>query len=219
MKWSLDMYLLNTRERLDEVGAKDFYKDDELTRYLNQAINNMTKELRLEEVISIPLNGELELAFEDLFVSPSDLLLPIEERTHNFFQLKAVFINGTFIPMGTVKNKGDYRQVCYLWKNKVCFTQSQVGNLELFYLRKPSNLVNLVDTCDVPELYQHVPVSFVLARALEKDGEIGQADYYKGQYEQFKYEMGEEIEQNEMTEEIASVSDNYFSEGDYYGEF
>ena len=221
MKWNLETFLYSIRERLDEVGSKDVYTDMELTRYLNAAINDMAHELRLEEVATVEAAAQKDFDFRDIFVTEEDLALSMPERDQRMLQIQLILLNNTIVPLTTIKNRDTTGVLsAYTWGNKLYLTQEATGTLEIFYLRKPVSLVNMTDSSEVPELYQHIPTTYVLARCMEKDGEMGQAAEYDRKYMEQKYEMADEIDKREKPEDVSVVTDSFFAkDGDTDGEF
>lgn len=197
-KWTLSQYIDALREKIDEVGSTDYFKNEELTRYLNAAINDMATELQIED--SKTLTGLVDVTsidYKEIFVSTSEKTKPIQDRNHNFLQVRSVYVNNKRIPLGTLEDREKGLDVAYLWGEKIRFVIPKTGDVEVFYYRKPRTLVNTTDTTDVPERFQHVPLEFAMAECRRKDEEEGQYNNIMNSYREKKAEMEYEIASKE----------------------
>lgn len=203
-KWTLTRYLTVLRQKIDEVGSTDLFTDEELTAYINAGINDMALELRVEEMKELSdLETVQAIDFKEVFVSESERTKPIADRTHDLLQIKSIFHNGYEMTLGYVDERHSGKDIAYVWANKVRFTVPKSGTLEFFYYRKPKTLVNLTDTTDIPEQYQHIVLEYAVAECKRKDGEEAQYNNVMQSYYEKKGEMEMEME-------------NRFSEGNHY---
>lgn len=192
-KWTLREYISALRERIDEVGSTDYFTDKELTGYINAAINDMAKELRVEDYKSIKLVEVNTFDYKEVFITETEKVKPIQDRNHDFFMLKGIFIDRQPLPIGTIEDKMRGKEVAIIWGGKIQFTTPKTGDMEVFYFRRPRPLVNTTDTTDVPELYQHIPLIYAVAQCRRKDE--NEADYNSTiqDYNLAKLEMEQEV--------------------------
>lgn len=170
-KWTLREYINALREKIDEVGSTDYFKDNELTHYLNAGIHDMAHELQIEEYATLPIDTISFIDFKEVFVTSTEKLKQIQSRSHNFLNIRAIYIDGKKVKIGTLDSKKLYpdEHTAYIWGEKLYFTKAQSGTLEIFYYRTPGELVNDTDNTDVPDIYQHVPVIYAMAQCRRKD--------------------------------------------------
>jgi hypothetical protein len=214
-KWTLDKYIKSLRDRLDEPET-DFFDDEELTRYINHGIHNMAHELQVEDVRTFVLTGEQVLPIENVCPILNTSTTPPTPITgeHDFLQVRLMMIDGVVIPYGKLEDLRNGRDVVVIWGNNFRFSEPKTGNLELYYIRKPKNLVALTDTTDVPELYQEIPLMYAQAQCYKKDGELEQAQVAMNEFEERKTEMRQELDNRESDANGNIVNITYFSGGD-----
>lgn len=212
-KWTLSEFIKKLRAKIDEPGT-DYFSDDELTTYLNMGVKDMAQELELECYNSISITNTKIVNFYDVFFNPIDLNKTPSARTHNFLQMTALFINGTLLPLGTLGDSVRGKDCYYLWNKQIHFTTEKTGTLEVYYVKLPSDMVSLTDTCDIPEIYQHILLDFAAAECKEKDADP-QADQFRSKYEGKKQEMKQELHDKEYDmEQVISITDYGHTWGD-----
>lgn len=198
MKWTLEQYLQAIRERLDETEDKEYYKDTELTRYLNTAILDLTDALQLKDIKIIPPMNKDRFKISDVFT-----------KDDRFCSIEFLMIDGQIVPIKDIQT-AKYEYTAYQYGDWVVFPYVVNSPIECYYLKYPKPLVDLQDTTDIPERFQHVPIDLVIAFCKEKDEEWEQAQQARIHYEQKKIEMKHELEKAETQQQFeAVVVDNY----------
>lgn len=188
MAWKLSDFIRDLRSRIDEPVA-DYFLDEELIRWLNEAFMDLALELRLEDILSIPVVSEVtNVDIPDTLVS-----------------IRSVYVNGSTIKLINMDERSSSVLNCYLWGKKLYFTQPIQGNVEIFYIKEPNKLVGLDDITDIPSRYQHLPVLYAFSRCKEKDEEQAIAASIMDQYQSLKYEMITELRQKQQFEGVSFV--------------
>jgi hypothetical protein len=210
-KWTLADYRYALRLKLDELES-DFYTDDELNNYINEAIGDMAVELQIEETKTVQLNDQNSIDYSDLFVDANGEV--------NILQLKGVFIDGLKLPQGRLEDK--YREIMIftLFGNKMLFGQKITGTLDVYYHRMPAYMENDTDTTDVPVQYQAIPLLYAMAECKRKEADENLSDGIMMNYMRLKAEMQQEIEQKDTNDFQQSVNISYLhnSNGNIYND-
>lgn len=192
-KWTLRNYIDALREKIDEVGSTDYFKDNELTRYINAGINDMANELQIEDMKILALDNIISLDFKEVFVSDTEKTKQIQDRNTDILRIKTIFVDGKSVPVGTLDDKSKGTDCAYLWSKKLNFVLPKSGTAEIFYYRIPRELINDTDTTDVPEIYQQVPLIYALAQCRRKDENENDYRSALNDYQNTKQEMAYEI--------------------------
>jgi hypothetical protein len=211
-KWTLKDYINALKIKLDEVGGS-YYSDSELTMYINSGIANMADELQIEDLKVLDLEGISFIDFKEIFITPAEATKPIQERSHDFAEIRAIFIDGGPITLTRLEKRQNGGNTAYIWGDKIYFTSEQTGRLEVFYHRLPRMMTSITDTTDVPEQYQTIPLLYAMAQCRQKDEELGQDNYFMQQFTAAKEAMSESISENETDENIRMINLTYLNYG------
>jgi hypothetical protein len=196
-KWTLDDFIRSLREKLDEVGSTDYFTDSELTKYINQAVFDLTGVLKLQDSKTLTIDNISTIDFKEIFVTDSEKTKAIQDRQHNFFNIEQVFVNGIEVPVGTLNDKSTGADVSYIWGEKLRFTIPKTGLLEAYYYRLPKAMLNSNDTSDVPEKYQHIPLIYAMAQCRRKDEDENQYSTVMNSYMLEKNQMQDELNERD----------------------
>lgn len=187
-KWTLQKYIESLRDRLDE-DTQDFFTDGELIDYINAGVWNLALEMNLEEIARL--------------VSVDGLSVDLPE---DFLALKGCFVDGQRVIVGTISDRDSSNDVAYIYGKTLYFNRPRPNKtVELFYVRKPVVMSERSDTCDLEEAHQTIPLFYAMARAKEKDEELGLSQALMNQFNEFKYEMVQEIQNRHSFEGVHFV--------------
>jgi len=200
MKWTLEQFLVAIRERIDESEDKEFIRDAELIRYLNIAILDLTEALSLRGIKKIAAPNTDEIDLDTIFVE--------EDR---FARLDKVFVNEELKTLTTVE-QSKIDNLPYQYGNLVIFPEPVGQEMELYYIKSPKTLVNMQDTTDIQERFQHIPIDLCIALCKEKDEEFGMAQQARAHYEENKFMMQRAREGIETQNDYKTVTINNYWE-------
>jgi hypothetical protein len=205
-KWTLSDFIEQARTRLDEYDEETF-SDIELTDYLNEAIQKMGIALKKETISVITINSKQIVDFREIFVSDSQkLITDYTQRTHQFLQLHSLYLNGTKLDVITSEEALSGKEGFYFFGDSINFNSAKTGELRALYIKQPAFLSNSTDVSDVPDMYQQIPLGYMIAKAKQKDEEYGLYDYELNRFESDVNKMESEINQRDNATGISTIT-------------
>lgn len=205
-KWTLSDFIEQARTRLDEYDEETF-SDAELTDYLNEAIQKMGIALKKETISVITINSKQMVDFREIFVSDSQkLITDYTQRTHQFLQLHSLYLNGSKLDVITSEEALTGKEGFYFFGDSINFNSAKTGELRALYIKQPAFLSNSTDVSDVPDMYQQIPLGYMIAKAKQKDEEYGLYDYELNRFESDVNRMESEINQRDNATGISTIT-------------
>jgi len=176
---------MNLEELIKEVRnatnefEKDFITDDFIREKINEAQDDLGKELKLEEQTATDLAAD-----QEKYELPADL-----------HHIEIVAVNGEpYYPSTFARMQREPKLRTYaLWNSYIYLyptpTEAAEDGLVIYYFRKPMRLSNMDDETDVSPEYDQLLIMYAAAKVYEKDQELELFQSMMGQYEQRKAEM------------------------------
>lgn len=188
----LQELIREVRTLIDEP-EEDYFLDREIITWLNEALMDMSLEVRLETSIEITPETATKT-------------IPLPE---NFISMRSVYVDGKRFKIGAIedRDKPNTTDLCYIWGNDLKFPTPIKGSVELFYLRDPAPMRLMTDRVEIPGRYSHLLVLYALSKAKLKDEEQAIANDNMENYLRLKFEMMDELKQRQM------LDGTYFVEG------